>query len=143
MAKLIQKDDLSLVSLASTFKTSGAPLTDKELYYSYAEAVTFAASDSAYVGQIVTVVTGSTVEHYSVQVDGTLKKVSSEDLFLKQLKASVLDSMQGAAVQSILATSPDTRFVVAFKVTGTAETGYNYEPYFTTLDDGELSNNVG
>jgi hypothetical protein len=34
--------------------------------YSYEEAVAFAASNSSYVGQMITVITGNTVKHYSV-----------------------------------------------------------------------------
>ena len=138
MAKLIRDEDLSLVSLASTFATtSGQPLTKNEIFYSLTDAEAFAKSDSAYVGQKIAVIENNVVAHYSISAFGKLESLTSRDEFLEALKASVTD-----VVKAQIDTNNSRRFLVSFTTDTTEDEEGNevrvYTPYFTTLDDGVL-----
>lgn len=138
MAKLIRDEDLSLVSLASTFATtSGQPLTKNEIFYSLTDAEVFAESDSAYVGQKIVVIENNVVAHYSISAFGKLEPLTSKDEFLEALKASVTD-----VVKAQIDANNSRKFLTSFAVSTAKDDAGNevriYTPYFTTLDDGVL-----
>lgn len=58
-------------------RINGQPLDATEIFYSYQDAVTYAQSNTAYVGQKVVVVdtTNETVTHYSIELDSSLKGI--------------------------------------------------------------------
>lgn len=62
-------------------RSNGQPLDSTEVFYSYDAAVTYAAGEVAYVGQKIVVVESvdevTTVTHYSIEPDNTLKELGT------------------------------------------------------------------
>ena len=62
-------------------RSNGQPLDSTEVFYSYDAAVTYAASEVAYVGQKIVVVETinevTTVTHYSIEPDNSLKELGT------------------------------------------------------------------
>ena len=62
-------------------RSNGQPLDSTEVFYSYDAAVTYAAGEVAYVGQKIVVVETvdevTTVTHYSIEPDNTLKELGT------------------------------------------------------------------
>ena len=62
-------------------RSNGQPLDSTEVFYSYDSAVTYAASEVAYVGQKIVVVETvnevTTVTHYGIEPDNTLKELGT------------------------------------------------------------------
>lgn len=82
MAKIYNDfQPINLVSFAKSFaRLNGQPLDKSEIWYSLAEAQAYAATEAAYVGQILAVIDteNNKVVFYGVQdVSGTLKEVGS------------------------------------------------------------------
>ena len=82
MAKIYNDfQPVNLVSFAKSFaRLNGQPLDKSEIWYSLAEAQAYAATEAAYVGQILAVIDteNNKVVFYGVQdVSGTLKEVGS------------------------------------------------------------------
>ena len=62
-------------------RSNGQPLDSTEVFYSYDDAVTYAAGEVAYVGQKIVVVETvnevTTVTHYGIEPDNTLKELGT------------------------------------------------------------------
>jgi hypothetical protein len=93
MAKLYGKNPAvdfagaNLMSFGKSFsRLNGQPLDKSEVWYNYQDLVDYAKTDAAYVGQKVFYVemnadgvTG-TVNHYSIEVDGSLKSLGQQEI---------------------------------------------------------------
>ena len=82
MAKIYNDfQPINLMSFAKSFaRLNGQPLDKSEIWYSLAEAQAYAATEAAYVGQILAVIDteNNKVVFYGIQdVSGTLKEVGS------------------------------------------------------------------
>lgn len=85
MAKLYNDfQPANLMSFAKSFaRLNGQPLDKSEIWYSLAEAQEYAATEAAYVGQILSVINSdkNSVVFYGIQdTNGTLKEVGSTPL---------------------------------------------------------------
>lgn len=85
MAKLYNNfQSANLMSFAKSFaRLNGQPLDKSEIWYSLAEAQEYAATEAAYVGQILSVINSdkNSVVFYGIQdTNGTLKEVGSTPL---------------------------------------------------------------
>ena len=85
MAKIYNDfQPVNLVSFAKSFaRLNGQPLDKSEIWYSLAEAQEYAATEAAYVGQILSVIDSdkNSVAFYGIQdTNGTLKEVGSTPL---------------------------------------------------------------
>lgn len=85
MAKLYNDfQPANLMSFAKSFaRLNGQPLDKSEIWYSLAEAQEYAATEAAYVGQILSVIDSdkNSVVFYGIQdINGTLKEVGSTPL---------------------------------------------------------------
>ena len=71
----------NLMSFAKSFaRLNGQPLDESEIWYNLAEAKAYAATDAAYVGQILSVIDtdNNKVVYYGINdAAGTLKEVGS------------------------------------------------------------------
>lgn len=80
MAKIFGEIDAkNILTLDKSFaRSEGQPLDTTEIYYSYADAESYAKTDVAYVGQKITVIENDVITHYSIEdTDGTLKELGS------------------------------------------------------------------
>lgn len=66
-----------LLTFDKTFsRANGQPLDNTTIWYSLEQAQNYAASEKAYVGQIITVVDENITTHYSIiNTDGVLEEV--------------------------------------------------------------------
>lgn len=82
MAILLTERPKNLTEYPNSFKRQGAfPLDSTLCWYSLAAAKAYAQTDNtAYVGQIVTVIEGTSIKHYSIMdTAGTLKEIAFID----------------------------------------------------------------
>ena len=69
-----------LMTLDKSFApANGQPVDSREVYYSIEDAIKYAASNGAYIGQKIVVVENNKVTHYSIEdAIGTLKELGSK-----------------------------------------------------------------
>ena len=100
----------NLMSFAKSFaRLNGQPLDKSEIWYSLAEAQAYAATDAAYVGQILAVVDAenNTVSFYGIQnANGELVEVGSGNVDEVVSLVEDLESKIGAeATEGVLPVS--------------------------------------
>lgn len=133
MAKIYNDfQPVNLVSFAKSFaRLNGQPLDKSEIWYSLAEAQAYAATEAAYVGQILAVIDteNNKVVFYGVQdVSGTLKEVGS---------TPVGDELSVEIVNGVIQLKGfGTQYYAYVPAVKNPETGEIIEPSKYVLTDG-------
>ena len=133
MAKIYNDfQPVNLVSFAKSFaRLNGQPLDKSEIWYSLAEAQAYAATEAAYVGQILAVIDteNNKVVFYGVQdVSGTLKEVGSTPVG-DELSIEIVDGV-------IQLKGFGTQYYAYVPAVKNPETGEIIEPSKYVLKDG-------
>lgn len=133
MAKIYNDfQPVNLVSFAKSFaRLNGQPLDKSEIWYSLAEAKAYAATEAAYVGQILAVIDteNDKVVFYGVQdVSGTLKEVGSTPVG-DELSIEIVDGV-------IQLKGFGTQYYAYVPAVKNPETGEIIEPSKYVLKDG-------
>ena len=78
-------------------RSNGQPLDSTEVFYDYDKAVAYAATDVAYVGQKIVVVETkdevTTVTHYGIEADNSLKEIGSSPIATDEEVDAVLNAI--------------------------------------------------